>query len=408
MDSLQHDEPIGSPLFENGSRNVYARKPREPVFPTPRHIVRPIFPPFEAFRARFEHALKTGQVTNNGPFVQEFERRLEARLGVPTLVFSSGQSALTTMLLAAGVEGGEVIAPSFTFPGTLHAIRLAGATPVFADIRDDASFVLDPEDVARRITDRTVAILGVDAYGIACDDEALGALARQRGLRVLYDSAPAFGTRVNGRLVGGFGDAQIFSFHATKAFNTMEGGALCSRDAGIIERARAIRNFGLEGASGDAPYLGLNGKMTEICALIGLGQLEVFDAAAAIRRRSAARIARGLKHIRGLTIGRAPSGQDPIWLYLPVLVDRARLGLDRDQVAEALARENLFVRRYYSPPCHRLAAYHGPPVSLPRTERAASSVLALPIYNDMTTEECDGVVEAFRRLPRLDDDVSFQ
>jgi dTDP-4-amino-4,6-dideoxyglucose len=371
----------------------------KPVFSTPMNIVRPVFPPIESFQAQFASALQSGQVTNNGPWVVEFERQLEAYLGAPTLVFSSGQSALMTMVKAAGIEGGEVVLPSFTFPGTLHAVTWCGATPVFAEIRNDQSFVLDPGDVERKITDRTVAVLGVDAYGIASDYEALDKLGARHGISVLYDSAPAFGTRVNGRSIGGYGDAQIFSFHASKAFNTMEGGCLCSHDDVLIERARSVRNFGLI-ASGDSPFTGMNGKMMEVCALIGIEQLKTFDVAAAVRRRSAERIRHGLEKLPGLKIGQAPANQEPIWLYLPVVVDSAELGCNRDQLAERLARENLLVRKYYSPPCHHLSAYTsvGAKLSLPVTEHAAYNVLALPIYNNMTDDECDGIVEAFARI----------
>src|SRR5262245_15548401 len=187
-----------------------------PVFSTPLNIVRPVFPPIESFQAQFASALQSGQVTNNGRWVVEFERQLEAYLGVPTLVFSSGQAALMAMVKAAGTEGGEVILPSFTFPGTLHAVTWCGAPPVFAEIRDDQSFVRDPSDVERKITDRTVAILSVDPYGIASDYEALDGVGARHGISVLYDSAPAFGTKVNGRSIGGYGNAQIFSFHASK------------------------------------------------------------------------------------------------------------------------------------------------------------------------------------------------
>src|SRR5262249_6276143 len=155
------------------------------------------------------------------------------------------QVALMTMLRAAGITGGQVIVPSLTFAATPHAAVWNGAEPVFADVKDDMSFTIDPADVEARITDRTVAILSVDPYGIACDYEALVTIGRRRGLRVLFDSAPSFGTTVAGRRIGGFGDAQIFSFHASKAFNTMEGGCLCSHDCALIERARSIRNFGL-------------------------------------------------------------------------------------------------------------------------------------------------------------------
>jgi dTDP-4-amino-4,6-dideoxyglucose len=370
----------------------------KPVFSTPLNIVRPLFPPIESFQAQFAAALQSGQVTNNGPWVVEFERQLEAYVGVPTLVFSSGQAALMAMVKAAGVQGGEVILPSFTFPGTLHVVTWCGATPVFADIRPDQTFVLDPRDVERKITDRTVAILSVDPYGIASDYEALDELGAHHGISVLYDSAPAFGTKVSGQSIGGYGDAQIFSFHASKAFNTMEGGCLCSHDGALIERARSIRNFGLI-ASGDSPLAGMNGKMMEICALIGIEQLKTFDTAAAVRRRSAERIRRGLKMLPGLKVGQAPANQEPIWLYLPVVIENAEFGCNRDQLAERLARENLFVRKYYSPPCHHLSVYASVgTVTLPVTEHAAYNVLALPIYNNMTDGECDGIVEAFVRI----------
>ena len=179
----------------------------------------------------------------------------------------------------------------------------------------------------------------------------------------------------------------------------MEGGCLCSRDSALIERARSIRNFGLN-ASGDSCFAGMNGKMMEICALIGIEQLKTFETAAAVRRRSADRIRRGLKAMPGLKVGQAPATQEPIWLYLPVVVEKAEFGCNRDELAEQLARENLFVRKYYSPPCHHLSAYTtiGPKVSLPATEYAAYNVVALPIYNDMTDGECDGIIEAFARI----------
>ena len=240
-----------------------------PVFEQPLQIVRPTFPPVESYLPAFRAALAQGQVTNNGRWVLEFERRLSEYLGVPTLVFCNGQIAMMTMLRAAGVEDGEVILPSFTFLATPAAVRWCGGKPVFAEIVNDGSMCLDPEDVERKITSRTVAILGVDAYGIACDYAALTQIGRRKGLKVLFDSAPSFGTRVDGRLVGGFGDAQMFSFHATKAFATMEGGCLCSHDEGLLHRAKAIRNFGqVAGGNSDEP--GLNGKLTELCALIGL------------------------------------------------------------------------------------------------------------------------------------------
>jgi len=375
------------------------RSTKAPIFDRPLQIVRPTFPPVERILPEFTRSLAAGQVTNNGPWVVKFERLLEDYLGVPTLVFSSGQVALMTMLRAAGIDGGQVIVPSLTFAATPHAVVWSGAQPVFADVKDDMSFTIDPADVEARITDKTVAILSVDPYGIACDYEALAAIGRRRGLRLLLDSAPAFGTTVAGRRVGGFGDAQIFSFHATKAFNTMEGGCLCSNDKGLMERARAIRNFG-QGADGDCGLEGLNGKMLEICAIIGIQQLKLFDTAARTRRRCSKRIGDGLTDINGIEVARAPPGQEPIWLYLPVVIDPVLFGRNRDEVVELLSRENLHVRKYYSPPCHRMSVYETmrSQPSLPVTDRIAQNVIALPIYNDMSDEECDGIVEVFKLI----------
>jgi dTDP-4-amino-4,6-dideoxyglucose len=340
-------------------------------------------------------------VTNNGPWVREFERSLTEYLGVLTLAFCNGQLALMTMLQAAGVRGGEVIVPSFTFSATPHAVRWCGAEPVFADIADDGSMCLDPSDVERRITPKTVAILGVDAYGITCNYPAFAELGRRYGIKVLYDSAPSFGSRFGHRVVGGFGDAQIFSFHATKAFATMEGGCLCSHDPMILQRAAAIRNFGQE-AGGDCNEPGLNGKMTEVCALIGLEQLKTFGQAADTRRRAVRRMSGGISAIPGLRVGKAPAAQDPIWLYLPVIVDKEAYGIDRDLLATALEKEGLHVRKYYSPPCHHMAAYDkSNAVSLPVTERTAYNVVALPVYNDMTDWECDGIVQALHEIQRV-------
>jgi dTDP-4-amino-4,6-dideoxygalactose transaminase len=367
-----------------------------PLARNPLHIVRPRFPRTEQFLAAFEKALESGQVTNNSRWVVEFETRLSEYLGVPTLVFCNGQIGMMAMLRAAGVSSGEVIVPSFTFSATPHAISWVGAEPVFADILDDMTMRLDPDDVERRITNRTVAILAVDAYGVASDYASLSRIARRHNLKFLVDSAPSFGTRVDGHLVGGCADAQMFSFHATKAFATMEGGCVCSHDVELLARVKAMRNFGqVDGADCHEP--GLNGKMLEISALIGLEQLKTFEQAIATRRQAVARMRIGLSKIPGLRVGREPASTETNWLYLPVVVDAREFGLDRDALASALEKHNVFVRKYYSPPCHHMTAYTAQrEVNLAVTERVAYNVVALPVYNDMTDEECDLIVAAIQ------------
>lgn len=364
---------------------------------TPLPIVRPRFPVLSTFAEDFDRALATGAVTNNGPQVTALEAELTDYVGVPTLVFSSGQAALMAMLAASEVGGKEVIVPSFTFCATPHAVAWAGATPIFADI-DPRTLTLDVADVERRIGPKTAAILGVCVYGIACDYRALAELGSRSKLKVLYDSAPAFGTRVDGRPIGGFGDAQIFSFHATKAFATMEGGALSSNDLELMTRAEAIRNFGQRGghAWGAA---GFNGKMPEVAAMIGRRQLQSFEPARRRRLHVARRYRTGLADLPGLTMATPPANQEPIWLYFPIRLDADAFGLSRDETCAALAADNIHCRKYFDQPCHRMPAYSSLETgALPVSERWADATVALPVYNDQTDEEIDYIVSRLRAL----------
>lgn len=366
----------------------------EPLCTQPLPIVRPTFPKLDRFAKAFQDALSTGSVTNNGPAVIEFERRLADRVGAEIVACSHGQSALMIMLRAAGIDSGEVIVPSYTFSATPHAVRWCGATPVFADIGCGNSLCLDAEKVEPLVSERTVAILPVDVYGIACDYEAFARIGRRHGLPVLYDSAPAFGTRVGGRSLGSFGNAQAFSFHATKAFTTMEGGCIASNDPELVRRARALRNFGqVDGARCAEP--GMNAKMMEVCALIGLEQLETLDAAVEQRGHVAEQFRRGLAAVPGLSFARVPSDQEPVWLYFPIVVEPGAFGLDRDELCRVLECENIFARKYFDVACHEMDAYPGPTrAPLPETERVTRQVLSLPVYNDMTEDECARIVQA--------------
>lgn len=358
-------------------------------------IVRPKLPPLERFADRLRVGMEKGQVTNNGPAVIEFEQKIATYCGAPAVLTNNGQSALMIMLRAAGIESGEVIVPSYTFSATPHAVRWVGAKPIFADMKN---MVIDPEDVERRVTSRTVAILGVDVYGLACDYDALERLGNKHGIKVLFDSAPSFGTRVGGKVVGARGDAQIFSFHATKAFNTMEGGAVVSKNSELITRAKALRNFGqIRGADCDEP--GINAKMMEISALIGIEQLKDFDEVVAHRFASTEIMRQELEGIPGLSLTPVPAGQMPVWLYFPVVVDPLTFGMGRDVLAQALERENIHVRRYFELPCHHLSCYaEQKHVSLAETQRVAYNVVALPVYNDMKPDECKLIAQAIREI----------
>jgi dTDP-4-amino-4,6-dideoxygalactose transaminase len=333
-----------------------------------------------------EQCLETGQVTNNGRHVQEFEAKLTDYLEAPTLAFNSGMSALTAMLLAADVRGGEVILPSFTFPATVQAVILAGATPVFADI-DEETWTIDSDDVWQRVTHNTKAILGVDVYGIPCDYGDFADLCEDEGLLFLMDSAPAFGSRAR------CAHAQIFSFHATKPFTTMEGGCLCASDYEIWEKAKAIRNFG-QRDNGENLNIGINGKMLEICALIGLEKLQEWDVVASQRKSAAASLRLALGKIEEIGMPFPAPMDSPIWTYCPILPDFAALQCTREEFMLGLYAKGIETRTYYGA-CHK---FYGSEAQLPITDDIASRVVALPVYNDMTAEEIDYIAAAVKDL----------
>jgi len=369
-----------------------------PAFDQVRNIVRPVLPRLSTFEADFSAALESGQVTNNSRFVVEFEQRMAAYLGVPhALAFCNGEAALTIMLNVDGLDG-EIIVPSYTFSGTVHAAIWNNLTPVFADI-DRRTFTLDPASVEARIGPKTAAILAAPVYGNACDNDALQALADRRGLPLYYDSASGFGCTYRGRRLGGFGRAEIFSFHATKTFATMEGGALTTNDAAFAARARQLRSFGQAGLV-DCAAAGINGKMMEVAALVGMRSLDTFDEVIAHRARIGAEYVKRLSAIPGIAVQHVPEGNLSTRLYMAMVVDRDTFGLNADELVEALRPENIVGRRFLDPPVHRMSYYRSRygDVSLPVTESVAANAVALPLYSDMTIDEVTAITGAVHRL----------
>lgn len=369
-----------------------------PAFDQIRNIVRPVLPDLSTFEADFRAALRSGQVTNNSRFVIEFEQRLAAYLSVPhALAFCNGEAALTIMLNVDGLQG-EIIVPSYTFSGTVHAAIWNNLTPIFADI-DRRTFTLDPASVEARIGPRTAAILAAPVYGNACDNDALQAIADRHALPLYYDSASGFGCTYRGRRLGGFGRAEIFSFHATKTFATMEGGALTTRDAAFAEKARQLRSFGQAGLV-DCASAGINGKMMEVAALVGMRALDTFDDVIAHRVRIATEYVKRLLAIPGVAVQQVREENLSTRLYMAMIVDRDAFGLTADELVEALRADNIVGRRFLDPPVHRMSYYRSRfgDVSLPVTEHVAANAVALPLYSDMTMEEVTGITGAVQRL----------
>jgi len=318
--------------------------------------------------------------TNNGPLVIELEQRLANFLDVRNCILTCNATiALQMAIRALGLKG-EVILPSFTFIATAHALAWQEVTPVFCDV-DPKTHNIDPREIEQLITPRTTGIIGVHVWGRPCDVEAIDKIAKKHDIRVLYDAAHAFACSRRGRKIGGFGNAEVFSFHATKFFNTFEGGAITTNDDDLAERLRLVRNFGFVGAD-KVQELGINGKLPEVSAAMGLTLLESLDTLVDTNRRNYQAYQEGLAGIPGLSLLQFEPADQNNLQYIVVDVDRNTCAIDRDRAVETLHRENVLARRYFHPACHRMEPYcsvgPGPRRSMAATERLADSLMTLP------------------------------
>ena len=354
-------------------------------FTEPIYVTRPLLPPLDDVRARLEEVWRSQWLTNWGDQHARLERALTDRLGVAQLsLFNNGTIALLVATRALDLRG-EVITTPFTFPATPHALAWTGVTPVFADI-DPVRLTIDPARVEALITPRTTAILGVHVYGVPCDVEALAAVAARHGLRLLYDGAHAFGVRCGGRGIGTFGDATMFSFHATKLFHTAEGGAIACADAALRHRIERQKNFGIAGQE-LVECVGINGKMNELQAALGLSVLAGMDAEIDQRRAILTIYQERLGGVRGLTLMPELPGVENSYQYCAVRIDGSRFDQSRDEVHQTLKTYNVFARKYFYPLCSDYDCYRdlpsADPACLPVARLAASQVLCLPLYGSL-------------------------
>jgi dTDP-4-amino-4,6-dideoxygalactose transaminase len=326
---------------------------KNPLFSEPLHVGRPNLGDRTRLLARFEDLLDRQWLTNDGPYLQEFEAAIAECLGVRhCVVVCNATIGLQLAIRALNLQG-EVIVPAFTFPATVHALALEGATPVFCDV-DPNNHCLDPREAERLITPLTSAILGVHLWGNPCAVDALDDLAKRRGLRLLYDAAHAFGCSHAGRMIGNFGDAEVFSFHATKFLNSGEGGAIVTNDDVLAERLRRLRSFGLH--QGEVVQLGTNAKMTEFCAAMGLTSLESRELFIERNRENHAAYQSALAETSGIQV-LFPEQNAGNAQYVVVEVDARQTGITRDDLCRALHAENVLAKRYFWPGCHRMPPY---------------------------------------------------
>lgn len=378
-----------------------------PAFGEKLHVGRPNIGNRARFLARINDMLDRNWLTNDGPYVQEFEKRLAEFVAVRHCVaICNATVALEIAIRALGLTG-EVIVPSFTFIATAHALQWQEITPVFCDI-DPRTHNLDPAQVEKMITPRTTAIIGVHTWGRACDIDALQAIAHRRNLQLLFDAAHAFACSYRGKLIGGFGRCEVFSFHATKFFNTFEGGAVLTNDDALAGKMRLMRNFGFRG-NDNVIYIGTNGKMTEACAAMGLTSLESVDEFMETNRRNHGAYRRELAAIPGISLIAYDRNERTNFQYVVLEVDKAVAGLTRDDLVAVLSAENVLARRYFFPGCHRMEPYRSyfphAALVLPETERLCCRVLVLPngssVKDEIIAKICRILATAIANAPAV-------
>lgn len=357
------------------------------------NVTRSSMPPFEEYCEEIRGLWDSRWLTNMGKKHQELERALGDYLGCEFLALhTNGHLALENLLEAFGLKG-EIITTPFTFASTTHAITRCGCTPVFGDI-DPESFTLDPRGIEEKITEKTAAILPVHVYGNLCDVDAIAALGEKYHIPVIYDAAHAFGVFRRGVSAASFGDAAMFSFHATKVFHSIEGGLAVCRDEETLRRLNDLKNFGIHGPE-EVPYVGGNAKMNEFCAAMGLCNLRHLEQEIEKRRHVVEHYRARLEGVPGLQLNPVQEGVRSNNAYFPVVFDGFRM--TRDEVFARLAEQKINARKYFYPLTNSFACYAGKPgfdpALTPVAAHMADRVLTLPLYADLSDEDVDRICD---------------
>lgn len=354
-------------------------------------VTRSSMPSMEEYIEEIRSIWDSHWLTNMGEKHKALQAELQKYMGVPAVeLLTNGHMALELSLQAMNLQG-EVITTPFTFASTTHAIVRNGLEPVFCDI-DPETYTMDVTQIERLITDRTCAILPVHVYGNVCNIEEIERIAHKYGLKVLYDAAHTFGETYKGQGIGNFGDASCFSFHATKVFNTIEGGAVCYRDPDIGRRLYELKNFGIHGPE-EVDAVGANAKMNEFCAAMGLCNLRHVDEEIAKRRAVVERYREHLEGVDGLRLNVQQPEVRSNYAYFPVVFDENLFGASRNEVMDALAQNGIGARKYFYPLTNTFECFHGKydvdatPVAL----HVAKRVLTLPLYADLSMEDVDRI-----------------
>ena len=368
----------------------------------PVYVTQPSLPPLDEFIESLKHIWDNKILTNNGPFHQQFEQALAEYLGVKYIsVFANGTLALMTALQVLRITG-EVITTPFSFVASTHSLWWNNIKPVFADI-EPGQLNLDPDRLEAAITSKTTAILPVHVYGNPCNTERFQQIADTYGLKLIYDAAHAFGVKINGIPIAQYGDLSVLSFHATKVFNTIEGGAIICPNEKTKQRIDYLKNFGFAGET-TVMVPGINGKMNELQAAYGLLQLKYADEYISKRKVIANSYREQLTDIPGLTMLQELAGIEYVYSYMPILIEAEEYGKTRDELYEQLKTYNIFGRRYFYPlisqfPCYsQLSSAKSD--NLPVATSMAKKILCLPIYPNLDPEVVSMVCEIIKQYSR--------
>ena len=358
-------------------------------------VTSPLLPDLREFNQFLEQIWESKWITNNGSFHQQLEKALAEYLGVEYIsVFTNGTLPLITALQALGLTKGEVITTPYSFVATSHSIWWNQLTPVFVDIEEETCG-MDPAKIEAAITENTVAIMPVHCYGKPCKTKEIDAIAKKHGLKVIYDAAHAFGVRVNGESILNAGDISTLSFHATKVYNTIEGGALVCHSAEMKEKIDHLKNFGFEDeVTVVAP--GINSKMDEVRAAYGLLNLKQVDAAIEARQKVANAYREALHNVKGIRFFDDMPGVRHNYSYFPIFIDEAEYGMSRDALYEKMKAENVYGRRYFYPLITAFEPYKDYPsasaANLPIATKVADQVICLPMHHALSDDDVKRII----------------
>lgn len=363
-------------------------------------VTAPLLPDLEEFNGLLKQIWESKWVTNNGDFHKQLEKELAAYLKVPYVsLFTNGTLPLITALQALRITG-EVITTPYSFVATTHSLWWNGIKPVFVDI-DPATGNLDPDKIEAAITPKTTAIMPVHVYGKPCDTKRIKEIADKYGLKVIYDAAHAFGVEVDGRSILCDGDMSTLSFHATKVYNTLEGGALVMHDAETKKRIDYLKNFGFAGET-EVVAPGINSKVDEVRAAYGILNLRQVDAAIEARHQVAIRYREALRGVEGITFFDDMPGVKHNYSYFPIFVDADQYGMTRDELYAKMKSANVLGRRYFYPLISTFSTYRAlpsaDPANLPKAHKMADSVICLPMHHALSEEDIQRVIACIVKL----------